>query len=66
MFAVEEGRLFVRWNAEPKREMFAESETKFFLKNEDVQFTFGRDGNGVVVDQGDGTVFEVLNAERWR
>jgi CubicO group peptidase (beta-lactamase class C family) len=66
VFAVEEGRLFVRWNAEPKREMFAESETKFFLKNEDVQFTFGRDGNGVVVDQGDGTVFEVLHAERRR
>ena len=48
--------------------MFPESETKFFLKNEDIQFTFLKDAKGVatglIVDQGDGTVFEVLRGEK--
>jgi CubicO group peptidase (beta-lactamase class C family) len=65
---VENGKLFAQRNAEPKTEMFAESETKFFLKSEDVQFTFSRDAQGVItgaiIDQGDGTVYEVLNAEK--
>lgn len=64
----ENGKLFAKRNAEEKVEMFAESETKFFLKSEDVQFSFTRDAkgdtSGVVIDQGDGTVFEVLHGEK--
>ncbi|MBY0503646.1 MAG: serine hydrolase [Bryobacteraceae bacterium] len=65
---LENGKLFSRRNNEAKTEMFPESETKFFLKSEDIQFTFLRDANavttGVTVDQGDGTVFEVLDGQK--
>jgi CubicO group peptidase (beta-lactamase class C family) len=64
----ENGRLMAQRNTEPKTEMFAESETKFFLKTEDVQFTFVKDANGAVtgliVDQGDGTLYEVMKGQK--
>jgi hypothetical protein len=52
----------------PKAEMFAESETDFFLKTYDIQFKFVKDTNGVVtgliVHQGDGTLFEVMTGQK--
>jgi CubicO group peptidase (beta-lactamase class C family) len=64
----ENGKLMALRDAEPKVEMFAESETKFFLKNEDVQFTFVKNANGevtgLIVDQGDGTLFEVMTGQK--
>jgi hypothetical protein len=48
--------------------MFAESDTKFFLKNEDIQLTFIKNSDGVVtgvkVDQGDGTLYEYMNGNK--
>lgn len=65
---LENGKLMAQRNTEGKTEMFAESENKFFLKTEDIQFTFIKNTNGVVteliVDQGDGTLFPVLNAQK--
>jgi CubicO group peptidase (beta-lactamase class C family) len=65
---IENGKLFSRRNSEAKAEMFPESDSRFFLKNEDIQFTFLKDAKGVttglIVDQGDGTVFEVLRGEK--
>lgn len=64
----ENGKLTAQRNADPKTEMFAESETKFFLKTEDIQFTFVKDTNGVVtgliVHQGDGTLYEVMTGQK--
>jgi CubicO group peptidase (beta-lactamase class C family) len=64
----ENGKLMAKRDAEPKAETFAESETKFFLKTEDIQYTFVRDANGAVtgliVDQGDGTVYEYLVGQK--
>lgn len=66
----ESGKLFQKRNTEPKFEMFAESDSKFFLKNEDIQLTFVKDANGAVtglkVDQGDGTLYEVINGHKVR
>lgn len=66
----ENGKLFQKRNSEPTFEMFAESDAKFFLKNEDIQFTFIKDPTGgvtgVKVDQGDGTLYEVLNGQKVR
>jgi CubicO group peptidase (beta-lactamase class C family) len=49
-------RLMVQPTSQPKREVFPESETEFFLKVADVQFKFVKDGSGkvthVVVRQG--------------
>ena len=68
IIANENGKLMSQRNAEPKAEMFAESETKFFLKNEDIQFTFVKDTNGAVtgliVHQGDGTLYEVMTGQK--
>ena len=68
VITLENGKLMVKRDSEAKVEMFAESETKFFLKNEDIQFTFGRDSNGAItaltVDQGDGTLYEVLKGQK--
>lgn len=65
---VENGKLTAQRNAEAKTEMFAESETKFFLRTEDIQFTFIKDANGAVtglkVDQGDGTLYEVMKGQK--
>jgi hypothetical protein len=57
-----------RRDTENRFEMFAEADGKFFLKAEDIQFAFTKDAagtvTGVVVDQGDGTVYEVLKGQR--
>lgn len=64
----EDGKLMAQRSGEQKNEMFAESDNKFFFKTEDIQFTFIRDGNGIVkelmIDQGDGTLFPVLKAQK--
>ena len=64
----ENGKLFQKRNTEPKFEMFAESDNKFFLKNEDIQLTFVKDANGAVtgllVHQGDGTLYEMITGQR--
>ena len=64
----EGGKLMVLESGYPKVEMFAESETKFFLKNEDIQFTFVKDSSGAVtgliVHQGDSTLYEVMTGEK--
>jgi len=64
----ENGQLMALRDAEPKTEVFAESETDFFLKTEDIQFTFVKDSNGAVtgliVHQGDGTLYEVLTGQK--
>lgn len=66
----ENGRLMSKRNTEGIVEMFAESQDKFFLKVEDIQFTFVKDAAGVVtgmtVDQGDGTIYEVMRGEKVR
>lgn len=68
VIANENGKLTAQRNAEAKTEMFAESEDKFFLKTEDIQFTFVKDANGVVkgliVHQGDGTLYEVMTGQK--
>jgi hypothetical protein len=50
-----------------KAEMFAESEIDFFLKTADMQIKFVKDANGkatgFAVHQGDGTLYEVVNAQ---
>lgn len=64
----EGGKLFQKRGGEGKQEMFAESDTKFFLKTEDIQLTFIKDANGSVtgvrVDQGDGTLYEYMNGQK--
>jgi CubicO group peptidase (beta-lactamase class C family) len=64
----ENGKLFQKRNTEAKNEMFAESETGFFLKTEDIQFTFVKNAagavTGVIVHQGDGTLYEVMTGEK--
>lgn len=66
----ENGKLTGRRSTEPKTEMFAESETKFFLRTEDIQFTFIKETNGaitgLIVDQGDGTLYEVMKWQKIR
>ena len=46
---LEDGALFVQATGQPKIPVFAESETKFFLKVVDAQITFNKDDTGVVV-----------------
>jgi CubicO group peptidase (beta-lactamase class C family) len=68
VIANENGKLTAQRNGESKQEMFAESETKFFLKTEDIQFTFVKSADGTVtgliVHQGDGTLYEVMNGQK--
>ncbi len=68
LITYENGKLFQKRNTEPKIEMFAESETKFFLKAEDIQHRFIKDPNGLVtgmiVDQGDGTIYESITGRK--
>lgn len=45
---LEDGRLMTQATGQNKLEVFAESETKFFLKAVDAQLTFGRDEAGKV------------------
>ncbi len=64
----ENGKLMVLESGYPKAEMFAESETDFFLKTYDIQFKFVKDTNGVVtgfiVYQGDSTLYEVITGQK--
>ena len=64
----ENGKLFQKRGGEQKQEMFAESDTKFFLKTEDIQLIFAKDANGVItgvtVYQGDGTIYESINLQK--
>lgn len=64
---LENGKLMSKRDAEAKVELFAESENKFFIKSEDVQLTFVKNADGavtgVIVDQGDATVYETLRGE---
>ncbi|MBS0660799.1 MAG: serine hydrolase [Verrucomicrobia bacterium] len=68
VFTRERGRLMVERTGDAKVEVFAEGEHRFFLKNEDIQFTFqnGPDGNVATmrVDQGDGTIYEFLETKK--
>ncbi|MGV3558889.1 serine hydrolase [Larkinella arboricola] len=52
----EAGKLFLQVTGQPKFELFAESQTKFFLKTVDAQLTFFKDASGnvtqVIVHQG--------------
>ena len=70
VITIENGKLTAQRNAEPKTEMFAESETGFFLKTEDIQFTFTKDAAGAVtgltVHQGDGTLYETMTGQKVR
>lgn len=63
----ENGKLMMEEPGFPKAEMFAESETDFFLKTYDVQITFEKDANGTVtgmiVYQGDSTLYEVIKGQ---
>ncbi len=56
----EEDRMFVQAPEQEKLEMFAESETKFFLKVNDAQFEFVKDDTGqitsVILNQGGRTI----------
>jgi CubicO group peptidase (beta-lactamase class C family) len=65
--AIENGKLMFEEIDFVKAEMFAESETDFFLKTADMQIKFIKDANGTVtgfaVHQGDGTLYEVVNAQ---
>ena len=45
---LENGSLWGQPTDQPKRQLFAESETKFFLKDLPVQLTFEKDAKGVV------------------
>ena len=64
----ENGKLMVLESVFPKAEMFAESETDFFLKTGDIQFKFVKDANGTVtgfiVHQGDSTLYEVVTGQK--
>ena len=64
----ENGKLMAQRDAQRKTEMFAESETDFFIKTADVQFTFVKDANGRVtgldVHQGDSTLYGLLTGQK--
>lgn len=64
----ENGKLMVLETGFPKAEMFAESETDFFLKTADIQFKFVKDANAVVtgfiVHQGDSTLYEIITGQK--
>ena len=64
----ENGKLFQKRGTEAKQEMFAESDSKFFLKTEDIQLSFVKDTQGAVsdlrVDQGDGTIYESITVQK--
>ena len=47
---LENGQLMTQATGQNKLEVFAESETKFFLKAVDAQLTFGKDAEGKVTD----------------
>lgn len=64
----ENGKLMVVESGLPNAEMFAESETEFFLKLFDIQYKFVKDANGdvtgFIVHQGDSTLYEVVKGQK--
>lgn len=66
--AIENGKLIFTEIGFIKAEMFAESETDFFFKTADFQIKFVKDVSGTVtgfvVHQGDGTLYETVNAQK--
>ena len=64
----ENGKLMMLEPGFPKDEMFAESETDFFSKMYDLQIKFIKDATGVVtgviVHQGDSTLYEVMTGQK--
>ncbi len=65
---IENGKLMFQEIDFLKAEMFAESETDFFLKAADMRIKFIKDANrtvtGFTVHQGDGTLYEFVNAQK--
>lgn len=65
---IENGKLMFNEINFLKTEMFAESEIDFFLKAADMRIKFVKDANGTVtgfiVDQGDGTLYPIMNAQK--
>ncbi len=65
---IENGKLMFQEIDFLKAEMFAESETDFFLKAADMRIKFIKDANGTVtgfiVDQGDGTLYPTMNGQK--
>ncbi len=65
---IENGKLMFQEIDFLKAEMFAESETDFFLKAADMRIKFIKDANGTVtgfiVDQGDGTLYPIMNGQK--
>lgn len=65
---LENGKLIFTEIGFIKAEMFAESETDFFLKTADLQIKFDKDTNeavtGFTVYQGDGTLYEIVKAQK--
>jgi CubicO group peptidase (beta-lactamase class C family) len=66
--SLEGGKLFFEEIGFIKAELFAESDTDFFIKTADMQVQFIKDAKsavtGLVVYQGDGTLYEVMNARK--
>lgn len=66
--ALENGKLIFTEIGFIKAEIFAESETDFFLKTADMQIKFDKDTNeavtGFTVYQGDGTLYEIVKAQK--
>ena len=64
----ENGKLMAQRDSQPKTEMFAESETDFFLKTADVQFTFVKDANdrviGLHLHQLDSTLYVLFTHQK--
>jgi hypothetical protein len=68
VISFENGKLMMLEPGFPKAELFAESETGFFLKSADVQLRFVKDENGAVtgvtVYQGDSTLYEMMEGQK--
>jgi CubicO group peptidase (beta-lactamase class C family) len=64
---LDNGKLWLQRNNEPRTELFPESDAKFFLRVEDVQVAFEQDASGAVtgmtVYQGDSGRYDVLHGE---
>jgi len=65
---IENGKLTFNEAGFLKAELFAESDTDFYLKTADIQLKFTKDASGMVtgftVYQGDSTLYEVVDAGR--
>lgn len=65
---IENGKLTFNEAGFLKAELFAESDTDFYLKTADIQLKFTKDASGSVtgftVNQGDSTLYEVVDVKR--